>query len=51
MANEFDYDEATMRESIPMISVPLLVPPMVSSRTQSPSQDALFLDLQKLIEE
>ena len=51
MANEFDYDEEVMRESIPSIFVPFLTPPVASSRVEIQNQDALLFDLQKLIEE
>ena len=30
MLNEYDYDEQTMRESIPAINVPLLVAPIIA---------------------
>ena len=51
MFNEFDYDETLMQESIATISVPLLIPPITSSRLHLSHQDALFMDLQKLIQE
>lgn len=40
-----------MRESISKISVPLLSAPAVTPRTNGSQQDALFMDLQRLIEE
>jgi len=51
MFNEYDYDEDVMKEPVTSISVPLLTPPVVSSRMETSHQDALLFDLQKLIEE
>ena len=51
MFNEYDYDEETMKESVTFVSVPLFQPPIDSSRVRTTEQDALFLDLQKLIED
>lgn len=50
MSNEFDYDEELMKEEISSISVPFLPPPVFSSRIEGSNQDALLMDLQKLIE-
>ena len=51
MAYEYDYDEESMRESIPSISVPQLAAPVVTPRLSSSRTDPLFFDLQLLIQQ
>ena len=51
MLNEYDYNEDLMKECVPIISVPLLVPPVAPSSLDTSQQDGLFVDLQRLIEE
>lgn len=50
MLNEYDYDDELMKECIPIISVPLLVPPAASTSLNTSQHDGLFVDLQRLIE-
>lgn len=49
--NEYDYDEELMKEHIPIINVPMLIPPIISPEINSNSQQALFMDLQRIIED
>ena len=51
MLNEFDYDEEAMKESIITILVPQMITPDVSPRLSTSQQDAIFFDLQRLIED
>jgi hypothetical protein len=51
MLNEYDFDEEVMRESVAAISVPQMNPPIITSRVSTSSQEGIFFDLQKLIEE
>lgn len=51
MLNEFDYDEEVMKESIGIISVPQMTSPVVTPILITSQQDAIFFDLQKLIED
>lgn len=51
MLNDYDFDLEVMSESISAIQVPQMIAPIVTSRVSTTSQDAIFFDLQKLIEE
>lgn len=51
MLQEYDYDDESMRESIPLITVPQMTTPIVTPRLSASHTDPIFFDLQLLIEQ